>query len=147
MVAFEGNRCLLSKEAVWDHNSWDNVPWCPEQLQQAKNIVAAHKANGDSANCDPWLSSKWDKFYTNNSRNFFKDRNWYEHELSSLFQSPGSEPYHILEIGCGSGSSIFPLLSGTCNSVFIDACDFSPVAVGLVQVRKSGQLSIVRRAV
>lgn len=134
-MPYLGSRQLITKEDVWKHNSWDNVEWDIEQLKKAKEIVF-NQQNGLASMNDylPLEASKWDKFYTNNTRNFFKDRNWYEHELPSLLNLTPSESFHIFEIGCGTGSSIFPLLSKTSDSVFISGCDFSSVAINLVKV-------------
>ena len=38
-----------------------------------------------------------------------------------------------LQVGCGAGNTIFPLLS-TFPDIFVHACDFSPRAVDLVKV-------------
>ncbi|CAN0882060.1 tRNA N(3)-methylcytidine methyltransferase METTL6 [Linum grandiflorum] len=47
----------------------------------------------------------------------------------------GPERKVILEIGCGAGNTIFPLIS-TYPEVFVHACDFSPRAVDLVKAHK-----------
>lgn len=39
----------------------------------------------------------------------------------------------MLEVGCGVGNLIFPLISDKCNNYFIYACDFSPRAVDFVK--------------
>jgi methyltransferase-like protein 6 len=41
----------------------------------------------------------------------------------------------LLEVGCGAGNTIFPLLS-TYPDIFVHACDFSPRAVDLVKKHK-----------
>ncbi|BBG95073.1 S-adenosyl-L-methionine-dependent methyltransferases superfamily protein [Prunus dulcis] len=41
----------------------------------------------------------------------------------------------ILEVGCGAGNTIFPLLE-TYTDAFVHACDFSPHAVNLVKAHK-----------
>lgn len=44
------------------------------------------------------------------------------------------KPFTYMEIGCGSGSTVFPLLHETRDShVFVYACDYSSVAVDLVK--------------
>lgn len=68
----------------------------------------------------------WDGFYKQNKNKFFKDRHWFEQEFPVL-KTVGT----ILEVGCGTGSSIYPLLSLN-ESVHVYACDFAKSAVDLV---------------
>lgn len=68
----------------------------------------------------------WDVFYKQNKNKFFKDRHWFEQEFP-LLKSVGT----VLEVGCGTGSSIYPLLSFN-ESVHVYACDFAESAVKLV---------------
>uniref|UniRef100_A0ABM5ES88 tRNA N(3)-cytidine methyltransferase n=1 Tax=Pogona vitticeps TaxID=103695 RepID=A0ABM5ES88_9SAUR len=60
--------------------------------------------------------------------------------LQSVKQSgkefPGSDAtYRILEVGCGAGNSVFPILRALCNipRVFLYCCDFASKAVELVK--------------
>ncbi|KAJ7345650.1 hypothetical protein JRQ81_001600 [Phrynocephalus forsythii] len=49
---------------------------------------------------------------------------------------PGSDAtYRILEVGCGAGNSVIPILRATCNipRVFLYCCDFASEAVELVK--------------
>lgn len=93
----------------------------------------------------------WDVFYKRNTDKFFKDRHYLDKEWGFYFQrlaaSPSSkrqdESYSgissrtkaVLEIGCGTGNTVFPLLA-TYPDMFIYACDFSPRAVNLLKNRK-----------
>jgi methyltransferase-like protein 6 len=72
-------------------------------------------------------SKHWDLFYKRNSNNFFKDRHWTTREFPELLK----DHTFLLEIGCGHGSFVFPLLEST--NLFIYAVDFSPKAVELVK--------------
>ncbi|CAN8000144.1 unnamed protein product [Ixodes hexagonus] len=71
----------------------------------------------------------WDRFYKRNETRFFKDRHWTKREFEELASSDGSV---ILEVGCGVGNFIFPLLEENTH-FFIYACDFSPRAVDFVK--------------
>lgn len=43
-------------------------------------------------------------------------------------------PARVLEVGCGAGNTVLPVLAGNKNaSLSLHACDFSPRAVQLVQ--------------
>lgn len=135
-----GCRYLEDKSKVWDHNSWDDISWDKDQMENAENVLRQHSehlSNNDSNNIS-YLDTQqqWNKFYSKNDRNFFKDRNWFEVEFHDLFFSDlDSEPLHILELGCGAGNSMFPILEGTKftrPNLFITGVDFSEKAIHLV---------------
>ena len=43
----------------------------------------------------------------------------------------------MLEVGCGAGNTVFPLLTQQPDSrLFVYACDFAPSAVNIVKVKK-----------
>ncbi|XP_002738440.1 tRNA N(3)-cytidine methyltransferase METTL6-like [Saccoglossus kowalevskii] len=75
----------------------------------------------------------WDLFYKRNSTNFYKDRHWTTREFEELRNesSDGSKKI-LLEVGCGVGNFLFPLLEENPH-LFIYACDFSPRAVQFVK--------------
>ncbi|KAJ3053424.1 hypothetical protein HK097_004311 [Rhizophlyctis rosea] len=75
----------------------------------------------------------WDLFYKRNTTHFFKDRHWTDREFEEL-RPAGGEPCSkkLLEIGCGVGNFVFPLLELN-PELFIYACDFSKRAVDFVQ--------------
>jgi tRNAThr (cytosine32-N3)-methyltransferase len=148
-----GTRYLTDKVSVWDHNSWDDVSWDKEQLEQANYIIQQQiehcEYRGDPLDApqtpSPYDSGSteesrmfWDRFYIQNDRNFFKDRHWFEDEFPELFNissDPRREAISILEVGCGAGNSIFPILEGTASTypnLFITGIDFSEQAIGLV---------------
>eukprot|EP00250_Pteridium_aquilinum_P035714 c9855_g1_i1 orf=108-1802(+) len=91
----------------------------------------------------------WDIFYKRNSDKFFKDRHYLQKEWGAYFQKvaasdigrfsenggDSNETHVILEIGCGVGNTLFPLLE-TYPNLFVHACDFSPRAVNLVKAHK-----------
>ncbi|PKK29507.1 methyltransferase like 8 [Columba livia] len=61
-------------------------------------------------------------------------------ELGSLESFPGSDAtYRILEVGCGAGNSVFPILKVLCNTpgTFLYCCDFASGAVELVKSHSS----------
>lgn len=77
----------------------------------------------------------WDQFYNRNKTNFFKDRHWTTREFKELLGEDATKTYQnlsMLEIGCGVGNLIFPLIEeGTDMQIY--ACDFSPRAVDFVK--------------
>ena len=91
-------------------------------------------------------ASKWDVFYKNHERWFFKDRQWLRGEFRELFYEtdlnlgaaivkfPAAS--RIMEIGCGAGNTVFPIWKERKTDPALDhiyACDFAPKAVELVR--------------
>ncbi|NWX24838.1 METL2 protein, partial [Aegotheles bennettii] len=61
-------------------------------------------------------------------------------ELGRLESFPGSDAaYRILEVGCGAGNSVFPILKVLCKTpgTFLYCCDFASGAVKLVKSHSS----------
>ncbi|NXJ03462.1 METL2 protein, partial [Odontophorus gujanensis] len=61
-------------------------------------------------------------------------------EVSVLESFPGIDAtYRILEVGCGAGNSVFPILKVICNTpgTFLYCCDFASGAVELVKSHSS----------
>lgn len=75
----------------------------------------------------------WDLFYKRNETRFFKDRRWTTREFEELLSDPSEEPKVMLEVGCGVGNFIFPLIEEKRNNYFYYACDFSARAVEFVR--------------
>ncbi|XP_057831124.2 uncharacterized protein LOC131041905 isoform X2 [Cryptomeria japonica] len=74
-------------------------------------------------------------------RHFLHLKRWLK-ELCRLSNSPGSAAMEatfrnnaVLEVGCGAGNTVFPLLS-SFPDLFVYACDFSPRAIDLVKAHK-----------
>lgn len=78
----------------------------------------------------------WDKFYKRNETRFFKDRHWLDREFDCYFGLPDKLPLTILEVGCGVGNLVYPLLEVQPN-LKIYCCDFSPRAIDFVKVRRA----------
>ncbi|KAJ9601499.1 hypothetical protein L9F63_000338 [Diploptera punctata] len=75
----------------------------------------------------------WDLFYKRNETRFFKDRRWTTREFKELVNGGKSCSGKVLmEIGCGVGNLIFPLLEEEPN-IFVHACDLSPRAIEFVK--------------
>ncbi|KAA3679735.1 methyltransferase-like protein 6 [Paragonimus westermani] len=107
----------------------------------------------------------WDRFYNRNGTRFFKDRHWTTREFSDLLQlccphahsqvnvdiSCGTNSLSILEVGCGVGNFLLPLLEEfvlrkdadsksqedrpICAPPLVFACDISERAVRIVRER------------
>lgn len=125
-----------------------NIDLTTEQIAQlnAQNsrLVPEHQAN----NLEKNAQRHWDLFYKRNSTKFFKDRRWTTREFHELLCDDldnsntsninANEPPQpidrkkMLEVGCGVGNMIYPLIEEKRNNYFIYACDFSPRAIEFV---------------
>ena len=77
----------------------------------------------------------WNLFYKRNSTNFFKDRHWVTREFPETLQVSS-----LLEIGCGVGNFILPLLEDrkeargdAWEDDRLYACDVAPTAIELLR--------------
>ncbi len=133
----------------------DNVVWGEEQMKEAEAKLklnsSTYMMEEDALKYEKEASQFWDTFYSTHENKFFKDRHWLFTELPELSMEqqqtnkeveqakeecyPGqSAGFRILEVGCGTGSSVFPLLeANTLKKSFVYCCDFSPKAVELVK--------------
>ncbi|XP_017881272.1 methyltransferase-like protein 6 isoform X1 [Ceratina calcarata] len=76
----------------------------------------------------------WDLFYKRNENRFFKDRHWTTREFHELLGLGAEEKENaLLEIGCGVGNFIYPLIEDGLKFKKIFACDLSPRAVELTK--------------
>ncbi|EDK41769.2 hypothetical protein PGUG_05867 [Meyerozyma guilliermondii ATCC 6260] len=136
-----GQRYLQDENDVFNHNAWDHVEWGEEQIEAAQEMIAKQYEHPvkefDKKLYNENPAKYWDIFYKNNRENFFKDRKWLQIEFPRLYEVT-SEDYQrectVLEVGCGAGNTMFPILSQNKNKNFkIFGCDYSSVAVDLVR--------------
>ncbi|KAF7309563.1 Methyltransferase-like protein [Mycena indigotica] len=135
-----GSRFLTDETQVWSQNAWDHVPPPLDQDEIIAASLARQRANPVSESETKKLGDRparhWDNFYRNNSNNFFKDRKWLHNEFSELVSATESNagPVSIVEVGCGVGNSVFPLLSENSNpQLALHAFDYSQQAVKILQ--------------
>ncbi|KAH8300186.1 hypothetical protein KR044_011247, partial [Drosophila immigrans] len=109
-----------------------------EQLEeQNKRMVPEFKANKLEIDAQ----RHWDLFYKRNETRFFKDRHWTTREFQELLAEQANTATGkrtLLEVGCGVGNLVFPLLEEqtreqTKTGFYFYACDFSPRAVDFVR--------------
>ncbi|KAF6152316.1 hypothetical protein GIB67_005970 [Kingdonia uniflora] len=77
----------------------------------------------------------WNNFYKRHNNKFFKDRHYLEKDWSGYFSNPNLSKVVVLEIGCGAGNTVFPLVAAFPN-LYVHACDFSPNAIELLKSRE-----------
>lgn len=138
-----GSRRLVDPSSVYTFNAWDHVAPSAADLSHAEAQYASQRMHPVSTfdaarfNADP--AKWWNKFYTNNTANFFKDRKWLQQEFPVLTeltsaQDGGGSEARILEVGAGAGNTAFPILKANQNpKLVIYACDFSVKAVNLIR--------------
>ncbi|KAI1304066.1 hypothetical protein EDD11_005240 [Mortierella claussenii] len=135
-----GGRVLVDESAVFDQNAWDHATWGEEQEQHARDQIARQSRDPvpgelvESYHTD--AAEYWNKFYAKNENKFFKDRHWLRIEFPELFQMVEADagPKNVMEIGCGAGNTMFPMLMESNNpELFVYGCDFSSTAVDVVR--------------
>ncbi|KAF8628720.1 hypothetical protein AX17_005942 [Amanita inopinata Kibby_2008] len=135
-----GSRFLTNEDEVWTHNAWDHVPPPKDQEEVIAASITRQKATPvpeeEKVKYNEKPAKYWDNFYKNNEANFFRNRKWLHNEFKELVAAaePQAGPMKIVEIGCGAGNSVFPLLSSNRNpDLSLHAYDYSNHAVKLVQ--------------
>lgn len=121
---------MNAEPAGYGHHARQLNPEEAKKLQNEKVIVSDFKQN----KLEVEAKKNWDLFYKRNETRFFKDRHWTRREFEELCDSVSccSEKPVMLEVGCGVGNFIFPLIEEE-TKFFIHACDFSPRAVNFVK--------------
>ncbi|XP_077865095.1 tRNA N(3)-cytidine methyltransferase METTL2-like [Saccoglossus kowalevskii] len=137
-----GTRLLTDRSKVFEHNAWYYT--CTSILTNLYETDAGRY---------------WDEFYTQHQNRFFKDRHWLftefpelapkeSTETESIVKCESKEIEHadnncfpgstsntrILEVGCGVGNTVFPVLQTNNDpNLFVYCCDFSSTAIELVK--------------
>ncbi|XP_011874138.1 PREDICTED: methyltransferase-like protein 6 [Vollenhovia emeryi] len=76
----------------------------------------------------------WDLFYKRNDTRFFKDRHWTTREFDELTGLGGNGNQNVLlEVGCGVGNFIYPLMEDGLKFRKVFACDLSTRAIELLK--------------
>ncbi|XP_052096273.1 tRNA N(3)-methylcytidine methyltransferase METTL2-like isoform X3 [Mytilus californianus] len=149
-----GGRPLVNQDDIFKCNNWDNVEWNAEQERSAKEITENQwKSKLSQEKIDEYekqAGTHWDTFYGIHQNRFFKDRNWLFTEFPELLPPPdegcgnnikpqetcvvNDSSFNLLEVGCGVGNTVFPVLKTNQNpNLKIYCCDFSPTAIEIVK--------------
>ena len=135
-----GTRYLEEGDDIFAHNAWDHVEVDPQYsdfiasqtLFQRENQVSDFDKARFNSQPEKW----WDKFYSNNAANFFKDRKWLVQEFPVLgvVTRDGYGACTVLEVGAGAGNTAFPVLSMNRNpGLRLHACDYSKKAIDVIR--------------
>ncbi|KAI8053849.1 S-adenosyl-L-methionine-dependent methyltransferase [Syncephalis plumigaleata] len=132
-----GGRLLTDADRVFEFNAWDHVEWSEEHKEHAKVVIEKQASvtmtQEERDRLEHEAPQQWDAFYRVNQNRFFRDRRWLRIEFPELFEVT-NEPRTVLEIGCGAGNTLFPLLSANPDpNLRVLGCDFSEEAVNVVK--------------
>lgn len=110
----------------------------PEEIDRMKaqnsRLVSEFRAN----QLERDAKKHWDLFYKRNDTRFFKDRHWTTREFDELLGLGGNESDNVLlEVGCGVGNFVYPLMEDGLKFRKIFACDLSTKAIELFKVHLS----------
>ncbi|KAL8677072.1 MAG: hypothetical protein Q9186_006474 [Xanthomendoza sp. 1 TL-2023] len=135
-----GSRYLLPDDNPFEFNAWDHVEPSAEDLARFETQLEAQRAapvsDFDRSRFNTEPAKWWNKFYANNTSNFFKDRKWLHQEFPILQEVTQKDVGKkiLLEVGAGAGNTCFPILRSNKNeNLMIYACDFSQKAVDLIR--------------
>ncbi|NWY11189.1 METL2 protein, partial [Aphelocoma coerulescens] len=106
-----------------------------EMVKEGEKYWRKHYGGGSTAGQGCVYNKNQAKALTDNPQG--KNRG---EELGKLESFPGCDAtYRILEVGCGAGNSVFPILKVLCNTpgTFLYCCDFASGAVELVKSHSS----------
>lgn len=137
-----GTRYLEEGDDIFSHNAWDHVEVDPQYsefieqqtLFQRENQVSDFDKKRFNEKPEKW----WDKFYSNNQANFFKDRKWLVQEFPILGKVTQEHygPVTVLEVGAGAGNTAFPVLALNANpKLKLHACDYSKKAIDIIRAQ------------
>lgn len=109
----------------------------PEQTERMEAQNSRLVTEFQAQKIEKEAKKSWDLFYKRNETRFFKDRHWTTREFAELLKPAEGEGGRVLlEVGCGVGNLIYPLLEDGVLFAKIFACDLSPRAVDFVKVNK-----------
>lgn len=133
------------RQEMDDKDGLPSVDLTDEERRKLESLPALSAYRREKLEKDS--KKNWDLFYKRNGNRFFKNRYWTKHEFQELFeveQTRSDEVKYLLEIGCGCGDFILPLIEDTQDSanctdrtrptnLFIYCCDISNQAIELLK--------------
>jgi len=139
-----GTRFLEEGDDIFAHNAWDHVEVDAQYTEfiaqqtvfQRENQVSDFDKKRFNDKPEKW----WDKFYSNNQANFFKDRKWLVQEFPVLGEVTKADygPCTVLEVGAGAGNTAFPVLAMNSNpGLKLHACDYSAKAIDVIRAQEA----------
>eukprot|EP00977_Amphora_coffeiformis_P010709 scaffold2510_cov169-Amphora_coffeaeformis.AAC.60 len=121
---------------------WTEDNWTGQDEEAARSAIVENVAKCQLSEPLrrrlPTDSQAWDRFYRQHQTNFFKDRHYlataFPHEFAvSRQSSTKQEKRTLVEIGCGVGNTLLPLLEREETEWTVYGMDLSAVAIDLLQ--------------
>ncbi|ETW06382.1 hypothetical protein, variant [Aphanomyces invadans] len=103
----------------------EHAVMCRAQLACAGEADRVEEYTGEELST--MAQEHWDAFHAKNNGKVYKPRNYLTKEFPDLITAT-----KVLEVGCGYGSAIFPLLA-ECPSMHAHVFDFSPHAINILK--------------
>lgn len=143
---------LEHPELLWTEDQWDEVrvQEANSRIEQQGEKISKYWRNRYEGKADYY----WHQFYIRNTDNFYKDRHYLHIVFPELMNglnsvttnactenpssgqniggsSESTEPIHLLEVGCGVGNAILPLLEMNPR-LHVTAVDFATSAIEIL---------------
>lgn len=128
---------LDDPELLWTDDVWneDREVEAQRKLAEQGGSISGYWKNQYETKAGTF----WHKFYKRNADHFYKDRHYLHLVFPELLrgsdqsESAGSEPapLHLLEVGCGVGNAVLPLIEINPN-IHVVAMDFARSAIEIL---------------
>ena len=126
---YMGDIIEVMPDEVWAEDKWNEQreEEAIRRIQQQGKFLSPYyrKLYTEKAN------RYWHEFYKRNKDHFYKDRHYLHKIFPELKQSSGNSSINLLEIGCGVGNAVLPLIELNQNLNVI-AVDFAPSAIKIL---------------
>ncbi|KAJ2888448.1 hypothetical protein FB639_000635 [Coemansia asiatica] len=139
-----GGRMLSSDCDVFEHNAWDHVEPDADHYQYAEQQIRLHQEHPvpeedrEFSELFSWTDDRYsaDKVASSEIQNaeYEETKKSSESSDSEFYDVSPNTKFCIMEVGCGAGNAVFPLLADIRDPrLFVYACDYSKTAVDVVK--------------
>lgn len=133
-AAYAGD-ILDDPELLWTEDVWndDREEEAQRKLAEQGSSISGYWKNQYETKAGTF----WHKFYKRNADHFYKDRHYlhlvFPELLGGSAQTDTTEsiPLHLLEVGCGVGNAVLPLIEINPN-IHVVAMDFARSAIEIL---------------
>ncbi|KAL3699322.1 hypothetical protein R1sor_017344 [Riccia sorocarpa] len=136
-------RAFYSSDFEWEElrEEIEGTGSQPHETTEFETIILEAQRRAESGRNEPVFSpSAWESFHKNHSNAlFFKERRYLVKEFPELIS--GSRDITVLEVGCGTGSSVVPILRANGNATCY-GCDCSAAALDRAKLLVADQAGL-----
>ena len=132
---YEGKDILEDPQLLW----LDDAEWDEDRVKEAQQRIHSQGANAPQFWRDKYVrdaSKYWHIFYKRNTDHFYKDRHYLHVVFPELLSLPAVDSVdgkcHLLEVGCGVGNAILPLVELN-PYLSIQCIDFAASAIEILR--------------